>query len=87
MSTPTPLPAKPHTTLVGDEHFRLLVSSVTDYAIYMLDPTGLVASWNAGAQRFKGYQPHEIIGRHFDAREARAGQGIQAFLGKTNGLP
>jgi PAS domain S-box-containing protein len=65
MSTLAPLPAKPLTTLVGDEHFRLLVGSVTDYAIYMLDPTGLVASWNAGAQRFKGYKPHEIIGRHF----------------------
>ena len=65
MSTLAPLPAKPLTTLVGDEHFRLLVSSVTDYAIYMLDPTGLVASWNAGAERFKGYRPDEIIGRHF----------------------
>jgi PAS domain S-box-containing protein len=43
----------------------MLVQSVTDYAIYMLDPTGIVASWNAGAQRFKGYQEHEIIGEHF----------------------
>ncbi len=45
--------------------FELLVQSVTDYAIYMLDPTGIVTSWNAGAERFKGYAPEEIIGQHF----------------------
>ncbi|HST92083.1 MAG TPA: PAS domain S-box protein [Brevundimonas sp.] len=45
--------------------FELLVQSVTDYAIYMLDPTGVVTSWNAGAERFKGYAPDEIIGQHF----------------------
>jgi PAS domain S-box-containing protein len=45
--------------------FELLVQSVTDYAIYMLDPAGLVTSWNAGARRFKGYEPEEIIGQHF----------------------
>jgi PAS domain S-box-containing protein len=45
--------------------FELLVQSVTDYAIYMLDPTGVVVSWNAGAQRFKGYDEHEIVGQHF----------------------
>jgi PAS domain S-box-containing protein len=45
--------------------FELLVQSVTDYAIYMLDPTGVVTSWNAGAQRAKGYREDEIIGRHF----------------------
>ncbi len=45
--------------------FRLLVQGVTDYAIYMLDETGLVTSWNAGAERIKGYRPDEIIGRHF----------------------
>ena len=38
---------------------------MTDYAIYMLDPTGIVTSWNPGAQRFKGYTPAEIIGQHF----------------------
>ena len=38
-----------------EQRFRLLVQSVTDYAIYMLDPTGIVASWNPGAERFKGY--------------------------------
>ena len=45
--------------------FRLLVQGVTDYAIYMLDPGGVVASWNAGAQRIKGYAPEEIVGAHF----------------------
>jgi PAS domain S-box-containing protein len=45
--------------------FELLVQSVTDYAIFMLDPSGIVASWNAGARRFKGYEADEIIGQHF----------------------
>lgn len=45
--------------------FRLLIESVKDYAIYMLDPEGKIATWNAGAQRIKGYRAEEIIGRHF----------------------
>lgn len=45
--------------------FQLLVDAVTDYAIYMLDPKGIVSSWNAGAQRFKGYTQDEILGEHF----------------------
>ena len=49
----------------SEEQFKLLVQSVTDYAIYMLDSQGHVASWNIGAQRIKGYQPEEIIGAHF----------------------
>lgn len=49
----------------SEQQFRLMVQSVTDYAIYMLDVEGNVASWNAGAQRIKGYGPEEIIGRHF----------------------
>jgi PAS domain S-box-containing protein len=51
-------------TLV-DEHFRLLVESIQDYAIYLLDPSGIVRSWNAGAQRLKGYTADEVIGRPF----------------------
>ena len=47
------------------QQFELLVQSVTDYAIYMLDTGGRVTSWNAGARRFKGYEAHEIIGEHF----------------------
>ena len=49
----------------SEERFRLLVEAVQDYAIFMLDPGGHVASWNAGAQRSKGYTAQEIIGRHF----------------------
>ncbi len=49
----------------SERHFRLLVQSVTDYAIYMLEPGGVVASWNAGASRIKGYHAQEIIGRNF----------------------
>jgi PAS domain S-box-containing protein len=49
----------------SEERFRLLVQSVTDYAIYMLDPEGRVTSWNAGAERFKGYSAEEIMGEHF----------------------
>ena len=49
----------------SEERFRLLVETVQDYAIFMLDPDGCVVSWNAGAQRTKGYAADEIIGRHF----------------------
>jgi PAS domain S-box-containing protein len=49
----------------SEEYFRLLVDSVKDYAILMLDPDGHVVSWNAGAERIKGYQAEEIIGKHF----------------------
>jgi PAS domain S-box-containing protein len=49
----------------SEERFRLLVESVRDYAIFMLDPDGRVLTWNAGAQRFKGYRADEIIGQHF----------------------
>jgi PAS domain S-box-containing protein len=49
----------------NENHYRTLVDAITDYAIYMLDPTGQVTSWNAGAERFKGYAPAEIIGQHF----------------------
>ena len=52
-------------SLSDDGRYRLLIEAVTDYAIYMLDPTGIVSSWNPGAQRFKGYAADEIIGQHF----------------------
>lgn len=48
-----------------DDAFRLLVSGVKDYAIFMLDTTGVIESWNEGAERIKGYRADEIIGRHF----------------------
>jgi PAS domain S-box-containing protein len=49
----------------SDQQFRALVAGVTDYALYMLSPTGVVSSWNAGAERIKGYVADEIIGRNF----------------------
>src|SRR5467141_938496 len=49
----------------SERHFRLLVNGVTDYALYMLDPNGIVSNWNPGGQRIKGYSPGEIIGQHF----------------------
>jgi PAS domain S-box-containing protein len=49
----------------SEERFRLIVQTVKDYAIFMLDPQGNVATWNEGARRIKGYEGNEIIGRHF----------------------
>src|SRR5215212_9548314 len=49
----------------SEERFRLLVEGVKDYAIFMLDPQGYVGTWNAGAERIKGYEAEEIIGKHF----------------------
>ena len=58
--------------------FQLLVSSVQDYAIFMLDPWGRIASWNEGAARIKGYAAQEIIGQHFSVfypeRDVSAGK-------------
>jgi PAS domain S-box-containing protein len=49
----------------SEERFRLLVEGVEDYAIFMLDPTGHVVSWNEGAERIQGYQVWEVLGEHF----------------------
>jgi PAS domain S-box-containing protein len=49
----------------SERSFRLLVEGVADYAIYMLDPGGIVTNWNIGGQRIKGYLPEEIVGQHF----------------------
>ena len=65
--------------------FELLVQNVTDYAIYMLAPNGVVESWNSGARRFKGYEEQEIVGQHFSrfyTPEDRAA-GIPDFALRT----
>jgi len=49
----------------AEERYRMLIEGVQDYAVYMLDPSGRVASWNTGAQRINGYSAEEIVGRHF----------------------
>jgi PAS domain S-box-containing protein len=49
----------------SERSFRLLVEGVGDYALYMLDPTGIITSWNIGGERIKGYSPEEILGQHF----------------------
>src|ERR1700761_7104610 len=49
----------------SERSFRLLVENVADYALYMLDPTGIITSWNTGGQRIKGYSADEILGQHF----------------------
>jgi PAS domain S-box-containing protein len=58
----------------SERHFRLLVNGVTDYALFMLDPAGVVTNWNPGAQRIKGYLPNEIIGQHFSRFYSSADQ-------------
>lgn len=68
----------------SDELFRLLVDSVRDYAIFLLDPSGNVRTWNVGAKRIKGYAANEIIGRHFsvfypelDRKRGRPARNLQ----------
>src|SRR5262249_37254222 len=55
----------PPTSSLRADPYRLLIESVTDYAIFMLDRDGIVASWNPGAERLKGYRTTEILGQHF----------------------
>ena len=59
-------PARADIASLGEDPFRLLVESVQDYAIFLLDTQGRVVTWNAGAKRIKGYEAHEIIGRSFE---------------------
>lgn len=49
----------------GNERYQLLVEAVSEYAIYMLDPTGRIRTWNTGAERIKGYTQNEVLGQHF----------------------
>ena len=61
----TEVVGSPEPSTSRDDYFRLLVESVSDYAIFLLDTEGRVRSWNRGAELIKGYRPEEIIGRHF----------------------
>jgi PAS domain S-box-containing protein len=67
----------------GEHRFRLLIESVSDHALYMLDPSGIVTSWNSGAERIKGYTGEEIIGQHFSvfytAEDRTAGRPAEAL--------
>ena len=66
MNPPPPAPPDAQKALHQSEQlYRLLVEGVKDYAIFLLDPDGRVMTWNAGAERIKGYTAAEIIGRHF----------------------
>ncbi len=59
---------------ISERSLRMLIDGVVDYALYMLDPRGIVTSWNPGAQRLKGYKPKEILGRHFSTFYTEADQ-------------
>lgn len=67
MNLPAPRKATAVSHMGDDSLYRLLVEGVSDYAIYMLDLDGHVSSWNAGAERFKGYRAAEILGHHFSS--------------------
>jgi PAS domain S-box-containing protein len=78
--------------LDSEERFRLLVASVRDYAIFMLDPGGRVVSWNLGAERLKGWREKEILGKHFstfypqedvDARKPDMELEVAARVGRS----
>src|SRR6516225_7577680 len=68
---------------IESEQFHVLVDTVTDHAIYMLDSEGRVTTWNIGAQRIKGYSAEEIVGQHFSRfyieEDRRAGRDLQAL--------
>src|SRR5262249_20577483 len=71
----------------SERQFRLLVAGVTDYALFMLDPNGIVSTWNAGAERIKGYAANEIIGQHFSRfyseRDRATGRPARALYAAT----
>src|SRR6185312_15392399 len=71
--------------LQSENRFRMLIDAVIDYAIYMLDPSGIITNWNTGAERMKGYRAEEIIGHHFSrfyTKEDRAA-GLPARVLET----
>jgi PAS domain S-box-containing protein len=84
-SIPFPLSA-----LSQEERFEVLVAGIRDYAIYLLDPGGYISSWNAGAERFKGYTADEVIGTHFsrfytDEERADDKPGVALMRARSEG--
>ena len=73
------------------EDYRLLVESIVDYGVFLLDPAGHIASWNRGAERIKGYAAHEIVGKHFftfyPAEDVEAGKPTARASGRTPSSP
>ena len=65
--------------LASERRFRVLVEGITDYAIYMLDPSGIIVNWNPGAQRMTGYTAEEIVGQHISR--------LYSWEERTAGLP
>ena len=74
-------PTRGGTAVQGDALFRRLIESVHEYAIFLLDPTGHVLTWNPGAKRIKGYEAFEIIGQHF-GRFYPAGTSMEKLDGE-----
>lgn len=58
-------PEPPRVEVEGEQAFRLLVESVKDYAVFVLDPEGRIRTWNRGAERLKGWGADEVVGRSF----------------------
>ena len=78
-------PTQPKKVMSDERRYQYLITGINDYAIYMLDPQGHVSSWNAGANRFKGYVAQEILGQHFSrfyTDEDRA-SGLPTYALKT----
>ena len=81
-------PAHQGPAVATEEAFRLLVESIRDYAVFMIDPEGHVVSWNTGAERIKGYRADEIIGQHFSCFypvEDQAKAGMMLRTAATEG--
>jgi PAS domain S-box-containing protein len=84
MSAMTSPLASPGSPMLDEHRFRTLIGAVTDYAIFMLDPEGRIASWNPGAERIKGYTAEEAIGQHYsiffpeeDRRNDKPGRALE----------
>jgi PAS domain S-box-containing protein len=82
--------AAPDTGIEGPGLYQLLVESVRDYAIFALDANGYVVTWNLGAERFKGYKAHEIIGKHFSTfyppEEADTKPAMELAIAEKEGM-